>query len=132
MIRRFESLKAHAESDLAENEKTGRSPGGVSIGDLSVSRQTIHAWVNAGILDYVMIYENGREVVCMVTDASVDRLLKLIRSGEVKLGQGGGRYYKNTIPEALAKLRELYPGMYPEMPKGLFAKGRVRKRDVGL
>jgi hypothetical protein len=68
----------------------------------------------------------------MVTDASVDRLLKLIRSGEVKLGQGGGRYYKNTIPEALAKLRELYPGMYPEMPKGLFAKGRVRKRDVGL
>lgn len=131
MIKRFSSWDEYHSSEEPFEEISGPSPGGVSHMGLEISRQTVHDWVCAGLLDYVAVSERGHLSAGMVTAGSIKRLLALINSGELKLGRGG-RGQSGVLDKAFTVLSERHPGMYERPEKtGLFVK-KVNTRNTGL
>lgn len=118
MIIRFRTPEDYSAALAAmqdPSELLGVSPGSVAMFGLNVSRQTVHKWVNAGLLDYVVVGDDKSFKAGYITAASARRLRDLMDSRDTKLGLGGAAH-AGAARDALEQLRKLYPGLYDAPP----------------
>lgn len=110
MIIKFTSWERYLGEDTAKVELHGPSPGGAAA-MLNVSRQTIHEWIDIGLLDYVEVWQSRKFEAGVVPLASIRRLQDTIKKYKLTLGRGG-RGSSGVLDETFRLLNEEYPDKY--------------------